>query len=185
MSENNPLFRIQRNIESATDPEIQAHKADKISLYWEKTGSFTDVFIKAFFRAGRLVRAHYRRKRNATDTDNYTTKGNINPYTERKGTKPAKRIPLIYDRSDANHPDFSETVPQSAPTDPSDLSVPDYQPEPDFSGTVHLPIPPTPTDTAEREVNHHSQAIETDINTTYEHDTNSPTTHHLSSNQSN
>jgi hypothetical protein len=164
---NDPISRIARNIEIDTDPDNQVRKADKISLYWEKTGSFTDIFIKPFIRAGSLVRAHYRRKRNATDLDNYTTKGNINPYTERKGTRPAKRWPLVYDPTDDNHPNLS--ISQSV----SSAEPPPTTLDADTAEDIRA---------SEREVNHH--AIEIDINTMHDHATNSTSTHHLPRNQS-
>jgi hypothetical protein len=45
---NDPISDVLKYIKEATDPEIQARKADKISLYWEKTGSFTDISSNLF-----------------------------------------------------------------------------------------------------------------------------------------
>ena len=40
---------------------------------------------------GKIVKGHYRSKANKTKLDNYSTKGNVNPYTRKKGTtKPYK-----------------------------------------------------------------------------------------------
>jgi hypothetical protein len=40
---------------------------------------------------GTVVQAHDRTKPNKTDSDNWSTKGNVNPETGKKGTKPHKK----------------------------------------------------------------------------------------------
>jgi hypothetical protein len=47
-----------------------------------------DTYVKKYTRKdGTEVKNHFRTEANDTDTDNYTTKGNVNPYTDEKGTK--------------------------------------------------------------------------------------------------
>ncbi|MGX3010236.1 hypothetical protein ACWIUD_01550 [Helicobacter sp. 23-1044] len=46
-----------------------------------------DVYIKGYTdKNGRYVPPHYRTKPNKSQMDNYSTKGNTNPYTGKKGT---------------------------------------------------------------------------------------------------
>jgi hypothetical protein len=53
--------------------------------------STTDVHVSAHTtKKGKYVKAHERTAPNSTQTDNYSTKGNVNPYTGKKGTKKAK-----------------------------------------------------------------------------------------------
>ncbi|AFY73557.1 hypothetical protein Syn7502_01489 [Synechococcus sp. PCC 7502] len=47
-----------------------------------------DTYVKKYIRKdGTEVKNHFRTEANHTDTDNYTAKGNVNPYTDEKGTK--------------------------------------------------------------------------------------------------
>ena len=59
-------------------------------------------YTKPYFRKdGTLVHGHYRSKSNQTKFDNYSTKGNINPYTRKKGSN----NPYNYKRkSNKNYP---------------------------------------------------------------------------------
>jgi hypothetical protein len=36
---------------------------------------------------GTIVESHYKTKKNSTNTDNFSTKGNVNPYTGKSGAK--------------------------------------------------------------------------------------------------
>lgn len=46
-----------------------------------------DVYIKGYInKNGSYIPPHYRTKPNKTPMDNYSTKGNINPYTGKKGS---------------------------------------------------------------------------------------------------
>lgn len=46
-----------------------------------------DKFIHGHKRSnGTIVESYYRTKANETVNDNYSTKGNVNPYTGKKGT---------------------------------------------------------------------------------------------------
>lgn len=45
-------------------------------------------YVKGYYRKdGTYVQGYYRSERNNTNCDNWSTKGNINPYTGNKGTK--------------------------------------------------------------------------------------------------
>lgn len=49
---------------------------------------FADTWVRGYTRKdGTYVQPHYRSDRNNSPYDNYSTKGNINPYTGKKGTK--------------------------------------------------------------------------------------------------
>jgi len=49
---------------------------------------FADVYVQGYTRSdGTYVQGHYRSSPNGTTSDNYSTKGNINPYTGEYGTK--------------------------------------------------------------------------------------------------
>jgi hypothetical protein len=50
--------------------------------------SQTPQYVKGYYKSnGTYVSGYYRTVANNTVTDNYTTKGNINPYTGQKGTR--------------------------------------------------------------------------------------------------
>ena len=47
-----------------------------------------DVYVNGYTRSdGTRVEGHYRSAPNSTKSDNWSTKGNTNPYTGKKGTK--------------------------------------------------------------------------------------------------
>lgn len=48
-----------------------------------------DIYVNGYTRNdGSYVSPHYRTSPNSTRNDNYSTRGNINPYTGQEGTKP-------------------------------------------------------------------------------------------------
>lgn len=50
--------------------------------------AFAQVYVKGYYRKnGTYVQPHYRSSPNSTKLDNWSTKGNINPYTGIAGTK--------------------------------------------------------------------------------------------------
>jgi hypothetical protein len=52
--------------------------------------AFSDTYVKGYTKSnGTQVQGHYRSSPNSTRNDNYSTKGNVNPYTGVAGTKPA------------------------------------------------------------------------------------------------
>jgi len=47
-----------------------------------------DVYVRGYTKKdGTYVQPHYRTSPNSTKSDNYSTKGNYNPYTGKEGTK--------------------------------------------------------------------------------------------------
>lgn len=49
---------------------------------------FAATRVKGHYtKKGTYVKSHYRSSKNSTKLDNYSTKGNTNPYTGKKGTK--------------------------------------------------------------------------------------------------
>ena len=50
--------------------------------------SSSDVYVSGYYKSdGTYVKPHYRSAPNSTTLDNFSTKGNTNPYTGKKGTK--------------------------------------------------------------------------------------------------
>ena len=50
-----------------------------------------DTYVKGYFKSnGTYVMPHYRSSPNSVSYDNWSTKGNINPYTGKMGTKSLK-----------------------------------------------------------------------------------------------
>ncbi|MBK9040035.1 MAG: hypothetical protein IPL83_12880 [Bdellovibrionales bacterium] len=48
----------------------------------------SDVYVRGYTKKdGTYIQPHYRTSPNSTKSDNYTTKGNYNPYTGKEGTK--------------------------------------------------------------------------------------------------
>ena len=49
---------------------------------------YADTYVRGYYRKdGSYVQPHYRSNQNRSVYDNYSTKGNVNPYTGKKGTK--------------------------------------------------------------------------------------------------
>ena len=49
--------------------------------------TLADVHVRGYYRSnGTYVQPHYRSSPNGTVLDNYSTKGNVNPYTGKEGT---------------------------------------------------------------------------------------------------
>ena len=50
--------------------------------------SFSATKVKGYTKkSGKYVAPHYKSIKNTTKVDNYSTKGNVNPHTGKKGTK--------------------------------------------------------------------------------------------------
>ena len=50
--------------------------------------AFADVSVKGYYRNdGTYVQPHHRSNPNSSTNDNWSTKGNTNPYTGEKGTR--------------------------------------------------------------------------------------------------
>ena len=51
------------------------------------SSAFADVYVRGYTRSdGTYVQPHYRSSPNSTTLDNYSTRGNTNPYTGKRGT---------------------------------------------------------------------------------------------------
>ena len=54
-------------------------------------GVFADTWVNGYYRSdGTYVQGHYRSDPDNTTDNNWSTKGNTNPYTGKKGTKKKK-----------------------------------------------------------------------------------------------
>ena len=52
------------------------------------TTALADVYVRGYYRSdGTYVQPHYRSSPNSTTLDNWSTKGNVNPYTGKRGTR--------------------------------------------------------------------------------------------------
>ena len=52
------------------------------------TTAFSDTYVRGYIRCnGTYVAPHYRSSPNSTTMDNWSTRGNVNPYTGRPGTR--------------------------------------------------------------------------------------------------
>jgi len=52
------------------------------------TAVASDTYVNGYYKSnGTYVQGHHRTSPNKTKSDNYSTKGNTNPYTGKKGTK--------------------------------------------------------------------------------------------------
>lgn len=79
-----------------------------LALFALTVGLSAAVSVKGYYRKdGTYVAPHYRSSPNGTKADNYSTKGNVNPYTNKEGTKSA-------DES-AKEPAKTQTAPESQP----------------------------------------------------------------------
>lgn len=63
-------------------------------LVWGVSPAFAQVRVEGYYRKdGTYVAPHYRSSPNSSKSDNYSTKGNYNPYTGKKGTQDPYRVP--------------------------------------------------------------------------------------------
>ena len=59
-----------------------------LSALVSSTAFAGDTYVRGHYRSdGTYVAPHYRSAPNATKYDNWTTKGNVNPYTGREGNR--------------------------------------------------------------------------------------------------
>ena len=57
-------------------------------LFGVPVSSYAQSYVNGYTRSnGTYVKGHYRSSPNSTQRDNYSTFGNMNPYTGKKGTK--------------------------------------------------------------------------------------------------
>jgi hypothetical protein len=84
-----------------------------IILLVQFSASIAQVPVNGYYRKnGTYVQPHYRSSPNSTKMDNWSTKGNVNPYTGEKGTK------KVYD----NYPSFFNQINKEKDLYTSDLS---------------------------------------------------------------
>jgi hypothetical protein len=53
------------------------------------------IWVETYSRDGKLIQGHYRTAPNQTNRDNFSTKGNINPYTNEPGWISPDNIPIL------------------------------------------------------------------------------------------
>lgn len=90
------------------------------------TSAMAQTSVRGYTKKdGTYVAPHYRSSANSTRNDNYSTKGNVNPYTGKEGTK------------DPDSSGYSYTPPPTAPstypqpsTIPNPYTQPTQQPQP-------------------------------------------------------
>ena len=76
------------------------------------TAASADEYVNGYYRSnGTYVQPHYRSSPNGTTLDNYSTKGNVNPYTGQPGTRnpypsysPSYSNPYQQQSTDPNDP---------------------------------------------------------------------------------
>lgn len=100
--------------------------------------SFAQVSVRGYYRSnGTYVQAHQRTYPNYTRNDNYSTVGNVNPYTGKAGTVPRDgytstrtsstyNTPTSYSSSSYSTPTYSSSYSSSAYTMPTTYSTPSY-----------------------------------------------------------
>ena len=67
---------------------MKARLAIAVCLSCFATATVADEYVNSHFtKDGRYVEGHYRSSPNSTRLDNYSTKGNVNPYTGKPGYK--------------------------------------------------------------------------------------------------
>ena len=80
--------------------------------------SFAQVSVSGYYRSnGTYVQPHQRTAPNSTRNDNYSTVGNVNPYTGESGTHPRDGYTTTRaTTSTYSEPTYSSTSTYSAPT---------------------------------------------------------------------
>jgi hypothetical protein len=71
------------------------------------------VSVKGYYRSnGTYVQPHVRSSPNNTTSDNWSTKGNVNPHTGKQGTNnPPSYVPIIQAPRSRNYPSYRPSVP--------------------------------------------------------------------------
>jgi hypothetical protein len=95
--------------------------------------SFAQVSVRGYYRSnGTYVQAHQRTAPNYTRNDNYSTVGNVNPYTGKSGTQPrdSYSTSTTYSSSSYSRPTYStssySTPSYSSIDNPSTYSTSSY-----------------------------------------------------------
>jgi hypothetical protein len=85
-----------------------------IAFLFATANSFAQstVYVSGYTKSnGTYVQPHYRTSPNSTRNDNYSTVGNVNPYTSQEGTKPRD-----YETSTYTAPTYTNTSTSKSPT---------------------------------------------------------------------
>lgn len=97
------------------------------SIFVLCNSAFGDQYVRGYYRKnGTYVAPHYRSSPNNTKLDNWSTKGNINPYTGKTGTKNLD--------DESSYPYFSPPRPRApygnsfSEDDDNDSSYPYFEP---------------------------------------------------------
>jgi len=86
--------------------------------------SSSDVYVKGYTRSdGVYVKPHYRSAPNGTNRDNFSTKGNVNPYTGKKGYVEPDKKTYNYTNSSRNTNSASNSSPFSYKTMPKSSHI--------------------------------------------------------------
>lgn len=81
-----PSNHMDKKADKKTDNKVDKKADTKLD---KKEG---DVSVKGYYRKdGTYVKPYHRSSPNKTDADNWSTKGNVNPYTGKEGTKEPKK----------------------------------------------------------------------------------------------
>lgn len=109
-----------------------------IAVLFTTALSFAQVSVRGYYRSnGTYVQPHQRTYPNYTRNDNYSTIGNINPYTGKAGTLPRDGYtstrtsssyskPTSYSSSSYSTPTYSSSYSSSSYTTPTTYSTPSY-----------------------------------------------------------
>lgn len=82
------------------------------------TAANAQVYVQGHFRSdGTYVQPYYRSQPNGTPADNWSTKGNVNPYTGQEGAKNPYQPPKIQ-RYTPPEPSYPSYVPPPPPVRP-------------------------------------------------------------------
>ncbi|MET3126262.1 hypothetical protein ABID42_001364 [Arcicella rosea] len=77
--------------------------------------SSTDVHVNGYYRNnGTYVKPYYRTSPNKTNSDNFSTIGNTNPYTGKEGTIIPDKIPISSDEDISNYISNIKSVPNNS-----------------------------------------------------------------------
>lgn len=102
-----------------------------IALFFITISTFAQVSVRGYYRSnGTYVQPHQRTAPNHTRDDNYSTVGNVNPYTGVAGTKPRDGYSTTRTTSSSTStystPTYRSTYTPSYTAPTSTYSTPDY-----------------------------------------------------------
>jgi len=93
------------------------------------TSAMAQTSVRGYTKKdGTYVAPHYRSSPNSTRNDNYSTKGNVNPYTGKEGTKDPDSSGYSYTPPRITPSSETSTYPQPS-TIPNPYGLPAQQPQ--------------------------------------------------------